>query len=117
MSTELYGSTPFEIKYNITNNAICDQNIDLEFKDYKCLISYTLGTEKYEYTIQPEEWQTIYGMEIYVHFPSQKDLELELSPQNKSLYFFIINNPNTILKTYQNGLMFKYLTKLPELLK
>src|SRR5690554_4783589 len=41
LSTELYGSTPFEIKYNITNNAICDQNIDLEFKDYKCLISYT----------------------------------------------------------------------------
>lgn len=104
LSTELYGSTPFEIKYNITNNAICDQNIDLEFKDYKCLISYTLGTEKYEYTIQPEEWQTIYGMEIYVHFPSQKDLELELSPQNKSLYFFIINNPNTILKNLSKRL-------------
>ena len=104
LSTELYGSTPFEIKYNITNTAIFDQIIDLEFKDYKCLITYTIGDEKYEYTIHPEEWQTIYGMEIYVHFPSKKDLEQELSPQNKSQYFFTINNPGTILKNLSKRL-------------
>ncbi|OQC44734.1 MAG: Tyrosine-protein kinase YwqD [Bacteroidetes bacterium ADurb.Bin028] len=104
LSTELYGSTPFEIKYNIINTEIYDQNIDLEFKDYKCHIAYTLGNQKYEYTIQPEELQTIYGMDIYVHFPSKKDLEQELDPQNKSQYFFTINNPNTTLKNLSKRL-------------
>ena len=104
LSTELYESTPFEIKYRIINSAILDNIINLEFKDYKCLITYNLDNQKHEYFIQPEEWQAIYGMEIYVHFPSKKDLETELDANNKSQYFFTINNSNTILENISKRL-------------
>ena len=45
LSTELYGSTPFEIKYRLNNPVILDQKIICEFKDYKCILSYEINGE------------------------------------------------------------------------
>lgn len=97
LSTELYGSTPFEIKYRLNNPVILDQKILCEFVDLKCHLSYEINGELYEYRINPEEWQSIFGMEILIHFPTKKDMETELDSDNKSQYFFTINDPNTVL--------------------
>ncbi|HNQ67740.1 MAG TPA: polysaccharide biosynthesis tyrosine autokinase [Bacteroidales bacterium] len=97
LSTELYGSTPFEVKYRLNNPVILDQNIICEFVDYKCHLSYEINGEIYEYRINPEEWQSVFGMEILIHFPTKKDMEIELDADNKSQYYFTINDPNTVL--------------------
>ncbi len=104
LSTELYGNTPFEIRYRINNTIILDQKIFCEFVDYKCHLYYESAGTTYEYMISPEEWQSVSGMEVFVHFPSKKDMELELSPDNKSLYFFTINNSKTILNNISQNL-------------
>ncbi|MDD2635444.1 MAG: polysaccharide biosynthesis tyrosine autokinase [Bacteroidales bacterium] len=109
--TELYGSTPFEVNYKINNTVILDQKIDIEFIDYKCHLSYKIGNQDYEYLISPEEWQSIFGMEIFVHFPSKKDMEYELNPDNKSQYFITINNTKTVLDDITNNLSIQVLNE------
>ncbi|MDD2386380.1 MAG: polysaccharide biosynthesis tyrosine autokinase [Bacteroidales bacterium] len=109
--TELYGSTPFELNYRIDNTIILDQKIDIEFIDYKCHLSYKIGNQDYEYLISPEEWQSIFGMEIFVHFPSKKDMEYELNPDNKSQYFVTINNSTTVLTGIANNLTIQVLNE------
>ncbi len=111
LSTELYGNTPFEIKYRINNTVILDQKVNLEFIDYKCHISYTIGNQDYDYLISPEEWQSIFGMEIFVHFPSKKDMEFELNQGNKSQYFITINNTKTVLANIANNLNIQVLNE------
>jgi capsular exopolysaccharide synthesis family protein len=112
LSTELYGSTPFEVKYRINNTIILDQKISLEFVDYKCHLSYETGGQSYEYLISAEEWQSVYGMEIFIHFPSKKDMELELDPSNNSEYFFTINNSKTILNRISQNLDIQILNEV-----
>jgi capsular exopolysaccharide synthesis family protein len=109
--TELYGNTPFELKYRINNTIILDQKINIEFVDYKCHLAYKIGNQDYEYLVSPEEWQSIYGMEIFVHFPSKKDMEFELNPDNKSQYFFTINNTKTVLSNIANNLNIQVLNE------
>jgi len=104
LSTELYGNTPYEVKYRINNTVILDQKIFCEFIDYECHISYTIGSTEYEYKVTPEEWQSVFGMEIFIHFPSKKDMEVELDPNNKSEYFFTINNSKTVLAKISKNL-------------
>lgn len=104
LSTELYGNTPFEVKYRINNTVILDQKIYCEFIDYECNLSYTIGNTEYEYKVPPEEWQSIFGMEIFIHFPSKKDMEVELDQNNKSEYFFTINNSKTLLAKISRNL-------------
>ncbi len=109
--TELYGNTPFELKYRINNTIILDQKINIEFVDYKCHLAYKIGNQDYEYLVSPEEWQSVYGMEIFVHFPSKKDMEFELNPDNKSQYFFTINNTKTVLSNIANNLNIQVLNE------
>ncbi len=111
LSTELYGSTPFEISYRVNNSSVFDQIISLEFNDYKCLINYNIGNEKYEYLIQPEEWQSVFGMELFIHFPSKHDLQKELDPKNKTQYYFTLNNTNTILGQISKNLTVQVLNE------
>ena len=111
LSTELYGNTPFEVKYRINNTVILDQKINCEFIDYKCHLSYNIGNTDYEYLLSPEEWQTVFGMEILVHFPSKKDMEIELDPNNKFAYFFTINNSKTILSKIAENLNIQVLNE------
>lgn len=111
LSTELYGNTPFEIRYRINNTVILDQKISLEFLDYKCHLTYEIAGSNYEYMISPEEWQSVFGMEIYVHFPSKKEMEVELNPDNKSQYFFTINNSKTVLTSISQNLNIQILNE------
>ncbi|HOZ30724.1 MAG TPA: hypothetical protein PLL66_07385 [Bacteroidales bacterium] len=111
LSTELYGSTPFEIKYRLNNPVILDQKINCEFIDYKCNLSYEINGEIYEYRLNPEEWQSVFGMEILIHFPTKKDMEIELDPENKSQYYFTINDPNTVLYSISANLNIQILNE------
>lgn len=111
LSTELYGSIPFEVKYRMNNTIILDQKISCEFIDYKCLLSYESGGNSYEYLISPEEWQTVFGMEVFIHFSSKKEMEVELNPDNKSQYFFTINNSKTILNNISSNLSIQILNE------
>ncbi len=111
LSTELYGNTPFEVKYRINNTIILDQKISCEFVDYQCHLSYETGGRTYEYLISPEEWKSVFGMEVFIHFPSKKDMELELDPDNKSQYFFTINNSKTILNNISQNLTIQILNE------
>ncbi len=112
LSTELYGNTPFEVKYRINNTVILDQKIYCEFIDYECHLSYTIGNTEYEYKVPPEEWQSVFGMEIFIHFPSKKDMEVELAPNNKSEYFFTINNSKTLLAKISSNLDIQILNEI-----
>ncbi len=96
LSTELYTSCPFEVKYRINNPIVYDQKISMRFTEYKCQLSFEIAGQKYEYLITPEEWTSVLGMEIMIHFPSKKDLEVELNNAD-SEYYFIINNQKTLL--------------------
>lgn len=97
LSSELYTSSPFEVKYRVNNPIVLDQKISCKFVDYKCQISFEIADQKYEYLIPAEEWTSIFGMEILIHFPSKKEMEIELNPENNSEYYFIINNTKTLL--------------------
>jgi len=109
--TELYGNTPFEVNYRINNTVILDQKVNIEFVDYKCHLSYKIGNQDYEYLISPEEWQSVFGMEVFIHFPSKKDMEFELNPDNKSQYFFTINNTKTVLTNIASNLEIQVLNE------
>jgi capsular exopolysaccharide synthesis family protein len=109
--TELYGNTPFEVKYRINNTIILDQKIEVDFIDYKCHLSYKIGNQEYEYLVSPEEWQSVFGMEIFIHFPSKKDMEFELDPDNKSQYFITINNTKTVLSKIVSNLNIQVLNE------
>ncbi|MDD4150820.1 MAG: polysaccharide biosynthesis tyrosine autokinase [Bacteroidales bacterium] len=111
LHTELYGSTPFELNYRINNTVILDQKINIDFIDYKCHLSYKIGNQSYEYLISPEEWQSVFGMEIYIHFPSKKDMEFELNPENKSQYFITLNNSKTVLSNITSNLTIQVLNE------
>ncbi|PLX08727.1 MAG: hypothetical protein C0596_05340 [Marinilabiliales bacterium] len=109
--TELYGNTPFEVNYRINNTVILDQKVNIEFVDYKCHLYYKIGNQDYEYLISPEEWQSVFGMEVFIHFPSKKDMEFELNPDNKSQYFFTINNTKTVLTNIASNLEIQVLNE------
>ncbi len=109
--TELYGNTPFEVNYRMNNTIILDQKINIEFIDYKCHLSYKIGNQEYDYLISPEEWQSIYGMEVFIHFPSKKEMEFELNPNNKSEYFYVINNTKTVLSNIVKNLNIQVLNE------
>ena len=108
---ELYGNTPFEVKYRINNTIILDQKIEVDFIDYKCHLAYKIGNQEYEYLVSPEEWQSVFGMEIFIHFPSKKDMEFELDPDNKSQYFITINNTKTVLSKIVSNLNIQVLNE------
>jgi len=109
--TELYGSTPFEVRYRINNTVILDQKISCEFVDYKCHLTYEIGGTTYEYLLNPEEWKSVYGMEVFIHFQSKKEMEVELDPDNNSQYFFTINNSKTILTNITTSLNIQVLNE------
>jgi tyrosine-protein kinase Etk/Wzc len=101
LSSELYENPPFEVKYRINNQLILDTKIFIEFEANNCNLDYEIGGNQFRYTISLNQWHSLNGIDIYVN---PTDLEGDDSNNGKNDYYFIINNPNTILKTISSNL-------------
>ncbi|HOE03811.1 MAG TPA: polysaccharide biosynthesis tyrosine autokinase [Bacteroidales bacterium] len=103
ISTELYRQSPFIVYVNVNNPAILDNKIDISFIKDKYRISYEIGNEDYEYILSPEDWHSIFGGEIFVHYESPKTIRVEQENDSKQKYYFVVNNPATLqLKILRN---------------
>ncbi len=105
VSTEIYKQSPFSVYVNISNAAIYDRRIDIGFIKDKYQLRYKIGSEEYEYILSPEDWHSIVGGEIFVHYDSPKTIRVEQDSDSKSKYFFVINNPATMQQKISRNLI------------
>lgn len=109
LSSELYGNSPFEIKYRITNDAILDEKVFINFSDVlNAEINYQLGSREYYYKIETNQWHSLSGFDIYVDVNASENNNRETLSNEM---YFVINNPRTILQEISSNLSIQTLSE------
>ncbi|NLA24269.1 MAG: hypothetical protein GX879_04805, partial [Bacteroidales bacterium] len=98
LSTELYRQSPFTVYFNVSNQEIYDMKFYISFIKDKFTLNYTIGKQEFEYLLNPQEWNTIYGGEIFVHYENTRTIKADQEAKNGNKYFFVINNPASLNK-------------------
>ncbi|MDD4235146.1 MAG: polysaccharide biosynthesis tyrosine autokinase [Bacteroidales bacterium] len=104
LSSEIYKQSPFAVELNVSNSAIYNQNIYIYFINNKYLLRYKIGSNEYEFILTPDEWHPIYGGEIIVTYNSPDRIKSEEANNNRSNYFFVLKNPESVYKTVSSNL-------------
>ncbi|MFP4662826.1 MAG: polysaccharide biosynthesis tyrosine autokinase [Bacteroidales bacterium] len=111
LSNELYRSSPFEVNYQITDQALFDNEIRLEFSQGNILIKYEISGRKYEFKLKPNKWHDIEGGQIKIEVSDYDQINFYQNQLNKSGYYFVINSAKKILSKYSNNLNINVLNK------
>lgn len=105
--SELYNNTPFRLQYRAINPKIYNHKINCEFVEpNNCLLKYQIGNENYEFLIEMEKWETVFGMDIFI----VTDKNIAEAQENNQL-FFIINDESTIIKNIITNLSIQKLSE------
>jgi tyrosine-protein kinase Etk/Wzc len=104
LSSEVYKQSPFDVSFKISSTSIYDEKIYINFLKDKYLLRYNLDNTEFEYILTPNEWHTINGAEILIQYTSPNRIKSEEASDNKSKYFFVFKNPETIYKSISKNL-------------
>lgn len=105
LSSEVYKQSPFNVDFKVSSSSIYNEKIYINFLKDKYLLRYKLDNTEFEYILTPNEWHIINGGEIFIQYTSPNRIKSEEANDNKSKYFFIIKNPETLYKSISKNLI------------
>lgn len=111
LSSELYQNSPYEINYRINILSILDQKIFLsETSEHKFEINYDIGNRTHKYAINADEWHSLYGLDIFISYNNQIK-EGSINGNSKHEFYFVINDPKTVLNKISSNLIVQTLNE------
>ena len=101
LDEELYKNSPFEVEFYQLDSGICDFPFYIKFLENKRLeMTNNWNGNKLEGIYNIGQWYTIPGMKFRINILNYDIIQKQQNQIQQDPFYFIINNPNTLLSRY-----------------
>jgi tyrosine-protein kinase Etk/Wzc len=105
LHTEMYRNAPFTVEATIKNPALYGVPISIDFVGPRNIVlSFTLKGQLHKREMHVNGINSLPEMDIYIEIHNYNIISEQQSLINRNLYFFIINNPESIASTYNRDI-------------
>ena len=101
LDEELYKNSPFEVEFYQLDSGICDFPFYIKFLENKRLeMINNWNGNKLEGIYNIGQWYTIPGMKFRINILNYETIQKQQNQIKQDPFYFIINNPSTLLGRY-----------------
>jgi tyrosine-protein kinase Etk/Wzc len=105
LNTEMYRNAPFTVEVVVKNPALYGIPIYIDFIGPRNIIlSFTMKGQLYKREMQVNGMTPLPEMDIYIEIHNFSIISEQQSLINRNLYFFIVNNPESIASNYNRDI-------------